>query len=137
MANKYLNTKKKYFSYRNARVIRFFYWVFVAQFLILCEFFFCRSLLVFQSFLFSPLYCMSFFNLRFLVTPFGIFKLLCSICTFSDSYILLAAVCGVCITHISYFLWSIFLIMLQTFNSCNRIISGWSFFSSVDEISDC
>ena len=42
----------------------------VAQSLLFCAMF-CRLLL---SFYFWPLYCLSFFNLRLLIIPFGIFK---------------------------------------------------------------
>jgi hypothetical protein len=36
---------------------------------------FCKSLFVFLSFFFWPLCCLSFFDLRILITPFDIFKL--------------------------------------------------------------
>ena len=36
---------------------------------------FCRSLFVLLSFFFWPLCCLFFFDIRILITPFGIFKL--------------------------------------------------------------
>ena len=40
---------------------------------------FCRSVFVILSFFFWPLYCLSFFDLRILIIPFGIFKFLLTI----------------------------------------------------------
>ena len=44
----------------------------VAQSLVVCVVF-CRSLFVFLYFFFWPLYCLSFFNVWLLITPFSIF----------------------------------------------------------------
>lgn len=114
MANKYLlNTKNNIFPFGAQESSDFFIGFVLLNFLFCVKFFFfvdrCWS---FSLFCFHIVLYVLF---QFTVSghSFVIVKLVCSIWTFSDSYILLAAVCGVCITHISYFLWSIFLIMLH------------------------
>ena len=54
-----------------------FSWVRVSRSLVLCVMF-CILLFVLLSFFFWPLRCLSFFDVRILITPFGIFKLLLS-----------------------------------------------------------
>jgi hypothetical protein len=68
--------------------------VHVTRSLVLCVMF-CRSLFVLLSFVFWPLCCLFVFDLRILVTPFGIFNL------FLAEYCLIGWVClTMCLTNL-------------------------------------